>query len=61
MIVVIMMFQSLARGKLAAGYSCPSVPAVTSLTNHISFVTLREGKLTIYDSSLFLFLVPIPD
>jgi hypothetical protein len=41
--VVIMMFQSLAREKLEAGYSYPSVLAVTSLTNHVSFVALREG------------------
>jgi hypothetical protein len=43
MIAVIVMFQSLARGKPGAGYSCPSVLAVTSLTEHVSFVDVVEG------------------
>jgi len=36
MIVVIMMFQSLARGMLGAEYSYPSVLTVVSLTDDVS-------------------------
>lgn len=61
MIAVIMTFQSLARGRLVAEYSCLSVLAVVSLTDHISYGIHSKIELTIYDSSLFLFLVPIPD
>jgi len=43
-----MMFQSLARGKPGAGCSCPSVLAVTSLTEHISFVDVTEGSILRY-------------
>ena len=36
MIKVIMMFQSLARGMLGAGYSCLSALTVVSLTDDVS-------------------------